>query len=66
MREDYDNAKRPCKTVDVVINPEVCENLPKEDQLMLFFIQIFFQWMLQKHKVALSDSKKFFACKNKK
>ena len=37
IREDYDKSKRPCKTCDVIINPEIVPDLKKETEMMTFF-----------------------------
>jgi hypothetical protein len=54
VREEFDKSNKPCKVIDVIINPEICSELQKVDRLgnyFAFFKELLVSYVAQKHKI---------------
>ena len=53
VREEFDKSNKPCKVIDVIINPEICSELQKQTglDLLRFFKELLVSYVAQKHKI---------------
>lgn len=61
VREEFDKSNKPCKVIDVIINPEICSELQKQTglELLRFFKELLVSYVAQKHKIELNPNGRF-------
>lgn len=56
VKEDNDKKGEICKVIDVILNPNVVDNLMKDNNMQMFLIELLKSYILEKHKLELSGS----------
>jgi len=56
VKEDSDKKGEICKVIDVVMNPNVVDNLITDNNMQLFLIELLKSYILEKHKIELIGS----------
>lgn len=72
VREDNDKSitfgyleGTPCKVIDVVMNDRIVETAEKNQDIFFFMAQIISNYLLEKHKIAVSEESivsSYFRC----
>lgn len=67
VREDNDKSTNafsiegtPCKVIDVVMNDRIVETAEKNQDIFYFMAQIISNYLLEKHKIAVSEDSTAF------
>ena len=55
VKEDNDKKGEICKVIDVILNPTIVQNIEKDANLQLFFIELLKSYIMEKHKIDLSS-----------